>query len=155
MILRIGIFANNSYISCIILPKKKFWTTLNLFIMEKEKKEEPILERVVQNDLEDAVLKYFADSHPDDTESFESVVGLLHGFESAPKEDLLNAIYKGLKYDADVEAARNEGYLSGANESIEQEKRRLQPMPVDDGGLEGYAEDLPLLSSVRRSVWEL
>ena len=59
------------------------------------------------------------------------------------------------KYDADVEAARHEGYVSGANESIDNEKLRLQPMPIDDGGVKTSADDLPLLSYVRRSVWEL
>lgn len=123
--------------------------------MEKEKNQEPMVEEPVQNELEDAVLKYFADSHPDDTESFESVVGLLQGFDRVPKADLLQAVYKGLKYDADVEAARHEGYVSGANESIDKEKRRLQPLPIDDGGVKASADDLPLLSHVRRSVWEL
>ena len=80
---------------------------------------------------------------------------MLQGFGSAPKTDLLQAVYKGLKYDADVEAARHEGYVSGANESIDNEKLRLQPMPIDDGGVKTSADDLPLLSYVKRSVWEL
>lgn len=123
--------------------------------MEKEKKEEMLVEEPAQKELEEAVLKYFADCHPEDAESFESVIGLLQGFGSAPKNDLLQAVYKGLKYDADVEAERHEGYVSGANESIDNEKLRLQPMPIDDGGVKTSADDLPLLSYVKRSVWEL
>lgn len=107
------------------------------------------------NLVEDAILQFLADNHPDDEAQLDAMLSLLQNQEAVPSVDVLENIYKGIRYEKDVEDARQQGYLSGVNEKIEVEKRLQHPQPVDDGGIEPIADDLPLLRCFRRSVWDL
>ena len=90
--------------------------------------------------LEEAVLKYLADNHPDDDQALDEMMQLLQG----ESDKLVAAVYKGLRYARDVDAASADGYLRGRNEAVEQK---------DDGGAP-TDYDLPLLRNIRRSVWD-
>ena len=91
--------------------------------------------------LEEAVLKYLADNHPDDDQALDEMMQLLQG----ESDKLVEAVYKGLRYARDVDAASADGYLRGRNEAVER--------PKDDGGAP-TDYDLPLLRNIRRSVWD-
>lgn len=98
--------------------------------------------------LEEAVLKYLADNHPDD-QALEEMMQLLQG----ESDKLVAAVYKGLRYARDVDAASADGYLRGRNEAVEQKRNAQQERPKDDGGAP-TDYDLPLLRNIRRSVWD-
>ena len=98
--------------------------------------------------LEEAVLKYLADNHPDD-QALDEMMQLLQG----ESDKLVEAVYKGLRYARDVDAASADGYLRGRNEAVEQKRNALQERPKDDGGAP-TDYDLPLLRNIRRSVWD-
>ena len=57
--------------------------------------------------LEEAVLKYLADNHPDDDQALDEMMQLLQG----ESDKLVEAVYKGLRYARDVDAASADGYL--------------------------------------------
>ena len=59
--------------------------------------------------LEEAVLKYLADNHPDDDKALDEMMQLLQG----ESDKLVEAVYKGLRYARDVDAASADGYLRG------------------------------------------
>ena len=99
--------------------------------------------------LEEAVLKYLADNHPDDDQALDEMMQLLQG----ESDKLVEAVYKGLRYARDVDAASADGYLRGRNEAVEQKRNAQQERPKDDGGAP-TAYDLPLLRNIRRSVWD-
>lgn len=97
--------------------------------------------------LEEAVLKYLAD--PDDDHALDEMMQLLQG----ESDKLVEAVYKGLRYARDVDAASADGYLRGRNEAVEQKRNAQQERPKDDGGTP-TDYDLPLLRNIRRSVWD-
>lgn len=99
--------------------------------------------------LEEAVLKYLADNHPDDDHALDEMMQLLQG----ESDKLVAAVYKGLRYARDVDAASADGYLRGRNEAVEQKRNAQQERPKDDGGAP-TDYDLPLLRNIRRSVWD-
>ena len=67
---------------------------------------------------------------------------------------LFFTISVGLRHEADVAQARQEGYVEGRNEQIEVRRRSFDTVnPRDDGGIE-EDPDLPLLRHIRRSVWD-
>ena len=99
--------------------------------------------------LEEAVLKYLADNHPDDDQALDEIMQLLQG----ESDKLVEAVYKGLRYARDVDAASADGYLRGRNEAVEQKRNAQQERPKDDGGVP-TDYDLPLLRNIRRSVWD-
>lgn len=99
--------------------------------------------------LEEAVLKYLADNHPDDDQALDEMMQLLQG----ESDKLVAAVYKGLRYARDVDAASADGYLRGRNEAVEQKRNAHQERPKDDGGAP-TDYDLPLLRNIRRSVWD-
>lgn len=99
--------------------------------------------------LEEAVLKYLADNHPDDDQALDEMMQLLQG----ESDKLVEAVYKGLRYARDVDAASADGYLRGRNEAVEQKRNAQQERPKDDGGVP-TDYDLPLLRNIRRSVWD-
>lgn len=117
--------------------------------MEKtEEKNEQ--QKVASNSVDEAVLKYLADNHPDDEAALEQITQLLGGEVG---ERLIAAVYDGLHYAGDVAAADAAGYLRGRNEAVEQKRREQDMYPKDDGGVpDDY--DLPLLRTIRRSVWD-
>lgn len=80
--------------------------------------------------LEEAVLKYLADNHPDDDQALDEMMQLLQG----ESDKLVEAVYKGLRYARDVDAASADGYLRGRNEAVEQKRNAQQERPKDDGG---------------------
>ena len=80
--------------------------------------------------LEEAVLKYLADNHPDDDKALDEMMQLLQG----ESDKLVEAVYKGLRYARDVDAASADGYLRGRNEAVEQKRNAQQERPKDDGG---------------------
>ncbi len=100
----------------------------------------------------DSVLKYLAANHPDDEEALEEITRLLAS--GTDSEEVIAALYKGIRYDSDLKAADDSGYLRGRNEAVTQERQKsFGNRPKDDGGApEAY--DLPLLRSIRRSVWD-
>lgn len=98
--------------------------------------------------LEEAVLKYLADNHPDDDQALDEIMQLLQG----ESDKLVEAVYKGLRYARDVDAASADGYLRGRNEAVEQKRNAQQERPKDGGAPTDY--DLPLLRNIRRSVWD-
>ena len=97
--------------------------------------------------LEEAVLKYLADNHPDDDQALDEMMQLLQG----ESDKRVEAVYKGLRYARDVDAASADGYLRGRNEAVEQKRNAQQERPKD-GAPTDY--DLPLLRNIRRSVWD-
>lgn len=99
--------------------------------------------------LEEAVLKYLADNHPDDDKALDEMMQLLQG----ESDKLVAAVYKGLRYARDVDAASADGYLRGRNEAVEQKRNAQQERPKDDGGAP-TDYDLPLLRNIRCSVWD-
>lgn len=107
------------------------------------------------NPVEDAILQFLAENHPDDEAQLDALISLLQNQDAIPSVDVLENLYKGIRYEKDVKDARKQGYLSGVNEKIEVEKRLQHPQPVDDGGVVPIADDLPLLRCFRRSVWDL
>ena len=119
--------------------------------MEKEKNENASGGGAVG----DSVLAFLAKCHPGDENSLESMTVLLGSVGGLDDERLLEAVYKGMRYDRDVEDAREQGRIAGRNEKIENEMRRkAETVPADDGGLESNPDDLPLLRHIRRSVWD-
>ena len=99
--------------------------------------------------VEEAVLKFLADNNPDDEAALEDMVRTLQG----ELPGLVEVVYKGLHYDSDVEKADADGYLRGRNEAVEQKRQEEHGLPRDDGG-SPTDYDLPLLRSIRRSVWD-
>ncbi len=104
------------------------------------------------NGIGENVLKYLADNHPDDEDALEEITRLLAG--GTDSESVIAALYKGIRHDCDVKAADESGYLRGRNEAVAQERQKsFGNRPKDDGGApEAY--DLPLLRTIRRSVWD-
>ena len=105
--------------------------------------------------MEESVLAFLARHYPGDEKSLETLTSLLSEVGGLDDERLLDALYKGVNYTRDVEAAREEGCIAGRNEKIELEMQADHAMdPVDDGGMDDGCDDLPLLRHIRRSVWD-
>lgn len=108
-----------------------------------------------QTDIEDQVLQFLAENHPDDEQSLDELTTLLSEATGVTDSRIMELAYKGSRYQRDIDNARQEGYLKGRNENIEMEtRRRSASIPSDDGGLPDEAPDLPLLRHMRRSVWD-
>lgn len=114
-----------------------------------EKTEEKNVQPSIGGSIEEAVLKFLADNHPDDEAALDEMTALLGG----DREALISALYKSVSYDRDVAAADAAGYLRGRNEAVEQKRQKQYERPKDDGGVPNDY-DLPLLRSIRRSVWD-
>ena len=77
--------------------------------------------------LEEAVLKYLADNHPDDDQALDEMMQLLQG----ESDKLVEAVYKGLRYVRDVDAASADGYLRrSATHSRNVRKPTAAPLPT-------------------------
>ena len=99
--------------------------------------------------IEEAVLKFLAANHPDDEAALDEITALLGGDNDA----LVATLFRGVRYERDVSAADADGYLRGRNEAVERKRQELDELPKDDGGVPNDY-DLPLLRSIRRSVWD-
>lgn len=115
-----------------------------------EKTEEKTEQQQAANAVDEAVLQYLADHHPDDEAALGQITQLLGGEVG---EQLIAAVYDGLRYANDVAAADAAGYLRGRNEAVAQKRREQDVYPKDDGGVPADY-DLPLLRTIRRSVWD-
>ena len=110
----------------------------------------------VEMTVEESVLQFLAEEHPDDEGALSELTEIFDKARGIADRNLIELAYKGMRYDADMAAARNSGYVDGRNETIELERQALaDALPKDDGGLpETEADDLPLLRHIRRSVWD-
>lgn len=131
--------------------------------LEKDKQPQPGREadetngeKAAVNPVEESVLQFLAEEHPDDETALEELSKILTGAESVADRRVIELVYKGSRYEKDLESARKSGYVAGRNEKIELEKQIIaETLPVDDGGLPETADsDLPLLRHIRRSVWD-
>lgn len=111
-------------------------------------------ERRVVNELEDRVLQYLATHHPEDEKALTALIDALVGTRE-PSEAVIDSMYKGMRYDVDVAAARSDGYRDGRNAQIDERLSAEPELPHDDGGLERESDDLPLLRHISKSVWDL
>lgn len=111
-------------------------------------------ERRDVNELEDRVLQYLATHHPEDEKALTALIDALVGARE-PSEAVIDRVYKGLRYDVDVAAARSEGFRDGRNAQIDERLSAEPKLPRDDGGLEHEPDDLPLLRHISKSVWDL
>lgn len=102
--------------------------------------------------IADAVLKYLAESHPEDEDALEVMTDLLGGGHECRK--LLDAVYDGLRLERAVDEADKAGYLRGRNEAVEMKRRELYAFEAADDGGVPEDDDVPLLRNIRRSVWD-
>ena len=100
-------------------------------------------ERREVNELEDRVLQYLATHHPEDEKALTALIDALVGTRE-PSDPFIDRVYKGMRYDVDVAAARSEGYRDGRNAQIDERLNAEPKLPHDDGGLEREPDDLPL-----------
>jgi len=115
--------------------------------MKKQKMEK------TQPAVDDRVLQFLAERHAEAEDVLDSMVEAVGGVPEVT-DSLLELVYRGLRHEADVAQARQEGYVEGRNEQIEVRRRSFDTVnPRDDGGIE-EDPDLPLLRHIRRSVWD-
>lgn len=115
--------------------------------MEEQKMEK------TQPAVDDRVLQFLAERHAEAEDVLDSMVEAVGGVPEVT-DNLLELVYRGLRHEADVAQARQEGYVEGRNEQIEVRRRSFDTVnPRDDGGI-AEDPDLPLLRHIRRSVWD-